>query len=64
MRAFTKNRCHTPCLEPVDDQYKFEGVRKNSSIFLKKLLMFEAQFDLNGQCLGHQFLNPPEKCMM
>ena len=35
---------------------------KNSSIFFQKLLKFGGQFDLDGQGLGHQFLNSPKTC--
>ena len=37
----------------INSQFKFEDVVKNSSVFLKKLLKFEGQLDLDGQ--GHQF---------
>ena len=44
----------------INVQFKFESLMKNKSFFFK----FEGQFDLDGQGLGHQFLNSPETCMM
>ena len=40
-----------PCIEPVNSQFKFEGVMKIGSFFSKT----EGQFNLDGQGQGQQF---------